>query len=353
MKVCLLTYQVGRSLGTGIERYAAELYDGLIRKGVDVDLVVKNDDLTGIPLIHDNVVIPIKSISKLDKKTVFHAISSRQTTHLPWISKKRSVVTINAVIPLMEVELGDSPLPRIAEAYGKYIFRMVRKTGRIIAVSSLVKKQLVEKLGADEDKITVVNYGINKQFKPMNVERKVKKVGYIGGLTPRKRVDIVVKAFDIFTKNYPSINCELDIYGPKNPKTLTNEYPKLLEMKKKRGLDNVFFKGLIKDHEIVAGYNSFDTFIFPTVYEGFGLPMIEAQRCGIPVITMKDGNIPEEVIKKTIQCEDEEEAAEEIHKLLTNDKYRNKVSKEGLKYSQKFTWENCINKTIEVYKDLV
>ncbi|MBD3155536.1 MAG: glycosyltransferase [Candidatus Aenigmarchaeota archaeon] len=353
MKVCLLTYQIGRSLGTGIERYVAELYDGLIGKNVGVDLIVKNDGVTGIPLIHDNVVIPVKSISKLDKKTVFHAISSRQATHLPWISKKKSVVTINAVIPLMEIELGDSPLPHIAEAYGKYIFRMVRKTGRIIAVSSLVKKQLVEKIGADEDKITVVNYGINEQFKPMKIEKKVKKVGYIGGLTPRKRVDVAVRTFDIFTQSYPDINCEFDIYGPKNPKSLTNEYPKLLEMKKNRGLDNLFFKGLIKDHEIVAGYNSFDVFIFPTVYEGFGLPMIEAQRCGVPVITMKDGNIPEEVVEKTIQCDDEEDAAEKMYKLLTNDKYREKISREGLKYSQKFTWEKCVNKTIEVYKDLL
>jgi len=351
MKVCLLSYEIGKSTGKGMERYGAELYDGLLEAGVEVELVNKGCIKT--PVIHDNLVVPSKVIRRLGKGYVFHSITPRQAMYIPFLARFKNVVTIPDIIPLIEKKMGDSPSPLLASLYGRYVYSMAKKSKLIITISHLVKNELVEHLGINESKIRVINFGINKQFRPVSVKKKTLKIGYIGGLAPRKRVGILIKSFKIFTEKYPDIICELDIYGPKEKIGINNEYQELLKMVKKMKLNNVFFKGIIRDWEIVLGYNSFDVFVFPTIYEGFGMPIIEAQRCGIPVITMKDGKIPDEVVKETLICLDEEDVAEKIHKLLTNKNFRNKISRQGFKYSQKFTWDKCINETIKVYNELI
>jgi len=350
MKVCLLTYEASKSTGQGVCRYGAELYDELLKNNIDVELVTKK--IIETPMIHDNLVIPIEVIKRLGGNFIFHSITPRQGIYTPLISRSKSVVTILDMIPLREKEIKDSPSPFLASIYGRYVYNMAKKAKKIITISTLVKREIIETLKVEESKIEIAHLAAGNQFKPVKVKKKKLRVGYIGGLAPRKRVGILIKSFNILMKDHPDLDCELVIYGPKGETSLINEYPKLFEMIKQMGLNNVHFDGFVPYEKLVPTYNSLDVFVFPTKYEGFGMPIIEAQRCGLPVITMKDGNNPEEVIKKTIQCGNETEVSEMIFKLLTDKKFRNKISKEGLKYSQRFTWENCAKKTIKVYEEL-
>ncbi len=351
MKVCLLAYEVSKSTGQGVCRYGAELYDELLRNGIDVELVTKKTIET--PMIHDNFVIPFEIIKRLGKNFIFHSITPRQGIYTPLILRPKSIVTILDMIPLREQEIKDSPSPFLASIYGRYVYNMAKKARKIITISSLIKKEIIENLNVDESKIEIAHLAAGNQFKPLKVKKEKLRVGYVGGLAPRKRVGILIKSFNILMKNHPDLDCELFIYGPKGETSLINEYPKLLEMTKQMGLKNVHFGGFVPYEKLVPTYNSLDVFVFPTKYEGFGMPIIEAQRCGLPVITMEDGNNPEEVVKKTIQCKDEKEVSEMIFRLLTDKKFKNKISKEGLKYSKRFTWENCAKKTIKVYEELV
>ncbi|MEM5793042.1 MAG: glycosyltransferase family 1 protein [Candidatus Aenigmatarchaeota archaeon] len=352
MKVCLLAYHIAKSTGEGMPRYGAELFDELLKLGVDVEIVVKSEIKT--PIIHDNFVIPVNVLKRLKNKTIFHAITARQSIYTPLFTK-RCVVTIPDIIPLIEHKLGDSASPILATIYGKYVYNMAKRTTKIITISTLVRDELIKFLKIPKEKIEVVNFGINEQFKPLKVRRKGERIriGYIGSLIPRKRVDLLIKSYKIFCDKFQDFDTELFIYGPLFNPFLKNQYNNLLKLANDLGLKNVYFKGFVEYGKLTEVYNSFDVFVFPTKYEGFGMPIMEAQRCGVPVITLKDGKIPEEVRKKTIVCNSLDDVAEKINELITNKNYKNKVISEALEYSKKFTWEMCAKETLEVYEELL
>ncbi|MCX7917546.1 MAG: glycosyltransferase family 4 protein, partial [bacterium] len=101
-------------------------------------------------------------------------------------------------------------------------------------------------------------------------------------------------------------------------------------------------------------YNGCDIFIYPSLYEGFGLPILEAMRCGVPVITSNVSSMPEVAGDAAILVnpEDEEEIGAAIIKLLDDRELRDKLIKKGLERSKIFTWENTARQTLKVYKEL-
>ncbi len=349
MRVCLLAYQIGKSLGKGLERYGAEIYERLLKKEIKVDLVSKNFIKT--PILHDNLVIPFSILKKYFKIDVFHAITPRQGIYLPLLTKKRSVVTIPDIIALMEDKIGDSKNELLSTAYGKFVYNSAKNCKEIITLSEQSKKEMIENLNIEAEKINVISLGVDNRFKEYKKKnKKIFNIGYFGSLTKRKRVDMVLRSFKTFQDSYPEVRCKLEIYGSKKSLGLKSEYPTLVELKNKLKINDVYFKGFAPENKIVDIYNSFDVFVFPTVYEGFGLPIFEAQRCGVPVITIKNGKIPMEVKKETVQCIDKRNIAEKIYDLLTDEKFRNKIVNNGLKYSKKFTWERCVKETMKVYE---
>jgi len=353
MKIFLMAYELTKNTWQGMPRYAAELYDEFLNLGLNVEFVAKGVIKT--PILHDNFFIPYQVLRKSGRDTIFHAITARQSIYTPIITR-RCVVTIPDIIPLIEGKIGDSSKPSLASLYGIYVYKMAKKTPKIITISSLVKDELINILKVPEEKIEVVNFGINEQFRPIsgnNFKKEKFRIGYIGGLVKRKRVDILIESFKILIDKHPELDVDLFIYGQKYFKNLANQYPELLKLRKKLGLKNVRFEGLVPYDKIVEAYNSFDVFVFPSKYEGFGMPIMEAQRCGVPVITMEDAKIPDEVSLKTIKCKDKDEVADKIFELLTNENYKKKVVKDALKYSQKFTWERCAKETIKVYEELL
>ena len=107
------------------------------------------------------------------------------------------------------------------------------------------------------------------------------------------------------------------------------------------------------EEEIVKLYNSFDFYLFPSLHEGFGLPILEAQRCGVPVLIKRDSVIPQEVRQAAIECDSADEMAEKILYLLNNkDDYR-KISIKGQHYASKFTWQKFIKQNLSIYESLV
>jgi len=351
MRVCLLAYESNKSKGTGIQKYCAIVFEYLKRRDIEVELIESKNNES--PILFDNLVLPFSVLKKIGSNCVFHALSPNQGIYLPYFTKK-SVVTFHDIASMREIEIEDAKHSFLYYLYGNFVYNSSKKANHIIAVSTQTKKELEEKLKIPSKKITIINHGIENKFKVLRKKKndKLPTIGYLGCLTKRKRVHILLRSFKIFQSSYPEINCRLKIYGIKNVRGLKSEYFNLIELEKKLKIKNVYFRGFVPENKLVDVYNSFDVFVFPTVYEGFGMPILEAQRCGVPVITMKDAKIPEEVKKETIQCEDEEDIAEKIYILLNDKKFRNKIIKKGLDYSKRFTWENCIDKMIRVYEKI-
>ena len=110
--------------------------------------------------------------------------------------------------------------------------------------------------------------------------------------------------------------------------------------------------GFAPEPRIVDVYDSFDVFIFPSYYEGFGMPILEAQARSLPVIIYKFGALPKEVTRYCIKAEDESDAADIINKLKENG-YNEKLRKKAAEYARGFTWEKCAKETLMVYKQML
>ncbi|MCD4694013.1 glycosyltransferase family 4 protein [bacterium] len=182
------------------------------------------------------------------------------------------------------------------------IKKMVKKVDVIIAISENTKKDIVELLGVDGDRVKVVESGINKEefgvvnpqdYKYKEIRKKYDLPSnfflYLGNLEPRKNIVRIIKAYDIFIKNYPKLNYELIIAGGggwKN-KDIYKVY------NKSKNKNKIKFLGYISRDEKKYFYNMAALFLFPSLYEGFGLPPLEAMACGVPVLTSSISSLPE------------------------------------------------------------
>jgi glycosyltransferase involved in cell wall biosynthesis len=115
----------------------------------------------------------------------------------------------------------------------------------------------------------------------------------------------------------------------------------------------VEFHGPAPDTDLVDVYNSLDAYVVPSEWEGFGLPILEAQRCAIPVVIRGDAHIPEEVGRHCLKATSAQHMADILYEILTDDTLRERVATTGLEYSKRFTWEKTLKETISVYKEVI
>lgn len=218
------------------------------------------------------------------------------------------------------------------------------KSDYLIAISSQTAKELIQK-GYPKNRIFTVNIGINDEFlkkgkkKPQN---KVFKIGCISSFEKNKNIVNTVKAIKthIFKLKY-----EFDFYGPGGTEenAIKNEIGKT---------PYIHIMGYIPMKKIVETYDSFDAFIFPSLYEGFGLPILEAQARGVPVIILKRAVIPKEVRKYCFEAEDLANMMSIIENIKERG-YNEKLRNNATEYARSFTWKECAKETLEVYKDIL
>ena len=126
----------------------------------------------------------------------------------------------------------------------------------------------------------------------------------------------------------------------------------ILRFKQDHGLDNVDINGYLKEDSKLKTYDGFDAFAFPSLYEGLGHPILEAQSRGIPVIIYKYGKIPKEVRKYCIEAESSEHMVQIIENIKENG-YNEKLRKKATEYARSFTWERCARETLGVYQRML
>ena len=198
-------------------------------------------------------------------------------------------------------------------------------------------------LGFNKKKILVINLGIDKRFTKVRYEKDyIKnnfKIGYVGALKESKNISFAIDAFNLIERK----NISFEIYG--NGPDLNSLYSHI----KNR---NIIFKGFAPEKKLLKIYDSFDIFVAPSKYEGFGLPILEAQSRGLPVIIYKYGKIPKEVRKYCFEAESPEHMAQIIENIKENG-YNEKLRKKATAYARSFTWEKGARETLEVYEKVL
>lgn len=344
MRIALVADTFSVEKGTGIARYSEELRRGLIDHGLSVQPISPLPPKLPFGLAMNHAVrMPYLVRSKAGRLDLIHATSPITALGFPLIRKPK-VVTYFDLVSLLCGETSSAFHTRL---FAPFFLRIGRFADKAIAISSQTKEEMIAHLGIAPEKITVVRLGVGDGFKP---SRKGKRssyvIGYVGALNRRKGLTYLVRAFNILTAGHPPIPAKLVICGRREL-----EYASLVRLAAQLGLSaRIEFKGSVRDDELVDVYNAFDVFAFPSEWEGFGLPILEAQRCGVPVIVREDAHIPTEVSHCCLKATSEEDMADKINELLTNQRLKHALVEQGLEYSRQFTWTRAVEETVAVYE---
>lgn len=234
----------------------------------------------------------------------------------------------------------------------------LKKADAIIAISENTKKDIIELQRINPEKIKVTLLGVDALFRPMTVQKytaTLKKYNihghyilFVGMLEPRKNVEGLLHAFSQLKDRK---NHVLVIVGKKGWM-----YEKIFSLVKKLQLEqNVVFTGYVPDEELPALYSAATCFVYPSFYEGFGIPVLEAMACGCPVITSNNSSLKEIAGNAAffIDPKNTEQIAEKIQVLLNSPKEREKRKDEGMKQAKKYTWDSFARRTKEIYHQVI
>lgn len=271
------------------------------------------------------------------------------------LTNQKKIITVYDVISLYFPKT----FTKITVFRYKLLFSKTIKTSdKIITVSHHTKQDIMKYFKIPEDKIKVIYEAANGNYKPLK-EDEVNKIRqkynlnypfilYVGTLEPRKNIPTLLKAYYKLKKQ--GIKHKLVITGKRGWK-----YKSIFETIEKLNLQkDVIFTGYVPDEDLPGLYNAADLFVYPSLYEGFGLPPLEAMACGTPVITSNTSSLPEVVGDAGIMVNpyNVDELANAMYEVLTNDGLREELSKKGLERAKLFSWKKCAKEHLKVYEEV-
>lgn len=232
----------------------------------------------------------------------------------------------------------------------------VRRATHILADSESTRQDLIRLYGTPETKITVLYSGVHARFNTTVDEDAVAKVREkyeigeapfaftVSTLQPRKNHQLLIRAFrDVASQT----NHNLIIAGGRGWL-----YEKMLEEVEQQGLqERVRFIGFVDDGDLPALYNAASLFVFPSLYEGFGLPVLEAMACGTPVVSSNASSLPEVTGDAAVQLSPHDEAAwtGAMLRVINDRALRNRLIATGHSQAQRFRWSGAARKLLELY----
>lgn len=271
----------------------------------------------------------------------------------PFRRNYKSVITVHDLAFLLYPQFMTAEAARY---YGQ-IDHAVRNTDHIIAVSKATKQDLISYLGVPSEKITVIYEGSNPAYKRIDRQEArafcEKRWGLdanfiflISTIEPRKNVPTLLRAYKLLRNDYKRRE-KLVLAGSKG--WLFEEVDETIKSLKLE--EDVILIGRVQDISVNYLYNAASMLVFPSFYEGFGLPPLEAMTCGTPVIVSKIKVMPEVVgdAALLIDPHDEADLAIAMHRLLTDAHLRAELIDKGLKRAAKFSWEQAARETLAVY----
>lgn len=257
--------------------------------------------------------------------------------------------------------------PETVRARTKYFLytgleKSMKRADVIVTDSNFSKSEIEKYYPKYADKVKVVPCGVDlKRFHPIEdtsyidiVKQKFNIEGdyflYVGTIEPRKNLTRLMESYSIFAQRYHDCP-KLVLAGGKG--WLNGEIYNSIE---RLGLKDVTtFTDYVPSENMCALINGAIGFLFPSVYEGFGMPPLEAMACGVPVLTSREASLPEVVGNSAVMVDaySTESIADGIVKLYTDEALRKELSAKGLKRAEKYTWENASKILYKVYEDLL
>ena len=276
---------------------------------------------------------------------------------VPLWPRRPSVVTIHDLSLLLHSDSHERKFVRRARWR---LPLMVRSATRIITPSTSVKTEVCEKFGVAPEKVVVTPEAPRPTFKrreDVGVTELRKRFGieddfllFVGTIEPRKNLRRLLDAFDQLIRT-TSLTPKLVIAGGHG--WLMDDFPALIQQKKLG--DQICLAGYLEDADLRGLYSTCTAFVYPSVYEGFGLPPLEAMACGAPVITSRIPSLVETVgdAARLVDPHDVVDLARAMIEMVGDKSVRARYVELGQAQVRKFSWEQTARKTMAVYRELV
>jgi len=230
----------------------------------------------------------------------------------------------------------------------------------IIAVSGNTKIDMMKYLNIPEKKIRVIYHGVGEEFRKIEdnkyLNERLKGIGidypyilYVGTLEPRKNVERLIEAF-IQLKKQKQISEKLVISGVKGW-----GYQTIYDKVASSGIEKeVIFTGFVPNEFLPFLYNGASAFVYPSLYEGFGLPVLEAMACGVPVVTSNVSSLPEVAGDAALLLNpySVDELTDGIWRILYDEDLRKGCITKGIERAKWFTWERCAMETLKAFNEV-
>lgn len=305
---------------------------------------------------------PYKVIRRLQAPSIFHSFPIDIFNKFDIFHGTNFIAynTLNAKVVLTIHDLAFLRYPEVADEityrhHTHWLFYSIQKADHIIAISHQTKLDIMEFYNVPEQKISVIYLApnlprLNINDNDINFELPKKYFLFVGTLEPRKNIPFLIRGFALAKEKY-GFEHKLVLVGKKGWK-----YEEIFQTIDELNIYNdIILLGYVTDMELSVIYQRASVFLFPSLYEGFGMPILEAMTHGIPVITSNISSMPEVVGDAAIKISPKniEEFINAIGLLMNNEKIHAHYSKEGLKQSELFSWEKVGKETLDVYRKVL
>ena len=303
-------------------------------------------DLIHFPHFNVPIMTPGKFVITVHDLILTHFPTVRATTRRPWLYYFKNF------------------------AYRLVIFIACRRARRIITVSEFTKTDIIDKFSIAPEKITVIYEGVANLAKgrdslfvakldnqetlaQYNIPRNF--LLYVGNAYPHKNLETLLRVFSKLHAEYPELRLVLvgkEDYFYERVQAAASA----LNLWQKGNINSpIIFPGYVPDAQLEIFYAEARAYIFPSLYEGFGLPPLEAMAKGCPVISSNRASLPEVLGQAALYFnpEDEAEMREKIRQVLNDHDLRDDLTRRGLEQAKKYNWWECANKTLAVYRQAI
>ena len=239
--------------------------------------------------------------------------------------------------------------------------RTVKAAARVLTPSEFSKRRILESYGLDESKVVVMPNGVSSTFHPISREiaqrwaqsslgLAVPFILTVGDLQPRKNHVSLIRAFEQLVRAYPQLPQHLVVVGKP-----TWHAQEIREVAKKSSVANrIHFTGFVSDADLVKLYGACDLFVYPSFYEGFGLPILEAMACGRAVACSNTSAMPEVADSAALLFDPHsvDDILLTMRDLLLNPELRTRMERLGAQRAPMFSWEKSAAKTLDLYYEV-
>lgn len=360
MKIAIDARMIRPGSMHGIARYVYQLLEGLAKLDVDHEFFV---------LVNEGT--PLAEADWPDQITLVYLksnwISLREQSEIPKVLKRVGAELFHApsfVAPMfvpckmiMTIhDLNHMVLPQFYTPFHQFYYQIIvrasiRRSESVLTVSQFSKNEIVRTLGLDAGKIFVTYNGVSKNYQPINDREYLKYVRdlyclpdqfilCVSNNKPHKNVHQLVRAYC-----FSNIDIPLVLACPADSSLI-----RLTESFGKK--HQVYFTQFVQEEHLPAFYSMTELFVYPSTYEGFGLPPLEALACGTPVVVSHSSSLPEVVGKHAIFADpyDYRDIAVALERGIGDKKLRENLIRSGLQHAAHFSWEKMTRQTLEVYE---